>query len=298
MGPHRTSRRRLSLAAPALFTTAWLAATGLVACGEGSDEVSPTTTEATTPHQIARAACTSVIDERSEVVSREAAEAATMLRRTLQDGEEPPDNDIADVQDALGAERGQLADAQETLRAVELPAANQDDWATVVDAVDPVLAGLDDALAFLRDPDWDRRPDTVGLAAPTPDRVALDTALERLDLLGTDCQWVYDHPGVPSDTAPFHRDAVAACATTVERRRGDGFDPTADPGATWDTEWAATVDDLSAVDSGPLEDPAPWERVVEAARAAAAGETPDDVTADLEELGIDRRPCAALWPVP
>lgn len=292
--PSRRSPRTLAGLALAFAVAGGVVLTG---CSSDGEKVTiATTTDPPPPATRARAACTEVLDQRSESVSRDAAAAATSLRDALDGQGEPPDQVLADVQDALGAERGQLADAQEALRAVELPEGDRADWSTVVDAAEPRLADLDATLAFLREPDWDRNPSTVGLGAPTPDRVALDGALERLDLLGSDCQWVYDYPGDPAAQEPFHRDGAAACSIAVERRRADDFDPASAPDEARREEWVATARDLGAVATGPLTDPAPWARIVAAARARATD--PDEATpvdASLEALGLDRRPCAALF---
>jgi len=299
MDRHHPIRRRLVLAST-LAVAAWSGL--LVGCGSDGERATTTTTttEPPTPRDLARRACTDVLEERSEEVSRRATDAAAVLQEALEAPEEPPDQVFADVQDALGAERGQLADAQATLRAVELPSADRPAWTTVVDAVDPVLADVDGILAFLRSPDWDRRPDTVRIGAPTPDRVALHEALDGLDLLGTDCQWVYDYPGDPADAAPFHHDAAAACSMAVERRRTTGFDPSSATDADGRAEWAETADELVTVDHGTLDDPAAWERLVSDARDRAGGDAGggamSEVVDDLEFLGLDQRPCAALWP--
>lgn len=274
--------------------------------GCSSDGERATTTSTTTPpthHDLARRACTEVLDERSELVSRRASDASTLLRSALDDPDEPDDQVVDEIRDALGAERGQLADAQTLLRAVVVPDADRQDWATVVESVAPLLADLDDTLAFLREPDWTRGADAIGLQTPTPDRAALDAALDRLELLGSDCEWVYDYPGDPAGAAPFHREAAAACATTVERRRDEGFDPAAAATAERDAERAATRTDLTAVETITLDEPARWDRFVTLVDelTATGGETDSDgdlpdarLAEELEALGLDQRPCAAL----
>lgn len=274
-----TVRPRHRTAAAAVTAFVALVAVSLTACGSGGEA------PGSEPDR-ARTACTAVLEERSEAVSRKAVGASTDVLHALEAGEAPPDDELAAIRDALGAERGQLADARDNLADVDLPPSDRADWRVVVESVDASIANLDALIEFLRDPDWERDPTTVGLGAPTPDRVGVEAALDALGLRGSDCEWVYDHPGEPRETAPFQHDAAAACATAVERRRAEG-DPTA-------AEWEATVEDLEAVDTGALEDPGPWESVVDAARDRANGEAAPDVTDDLAELGLDQRPCAAL----
>ncbi|MBX3313171.1 MAG: hypothetical protein KF906_02535 [Actinobacteria bacterium] len=272
-----------------------LAAGPLAACssdGERATAVGSATTAPEPPSDRARTTCTAVLDDRSAAVTADAAEASTTVRHALESTAAPTDDQLATIRDALGAERGQLADARDALAAVDVP--DEQDWATVVESVDPLIADLDALIEFLRAPDWARDPSTVGLATPTPDRVAVEEALDRLDLLGTDCEWVYVYPGEPRETAPFQHDAAAACATSVERRRADGYDDDTATGDRRAVEWRATVTDLDAVDPSTLEDPTPWKAVVAAARAKADGTDGNDVSDDLTTLGLDQRPCAAL----
>ena len=266
------------------------------ACTRGSGS-STTSTAVTTEtfREDARRTCTEILDDRNETVTANAVGARTRLRRAMEHPGEPSDQDLADILDALAAERGQLADARDELTEVVVPPSRHAEWATVVDSVDPVLGDLDSTLRFLRRPDWSRRPDAVGIAPPTPDTVHLEAALTALDLIGTDCQWVYSYPGNPGEDAPFQQDAAEACATAVERRRSRGFDPRRSSVARRRSEWALTADDLAKIDGTTLDDPTPWERVVAAARAAAGTGREVDVSADLEALGLDMRPCEALW---
>lgn len=299
MAGSRSSRRTARTHAATTAVAAALAIGVLAGCS--SDGERATTSSTTTPltrSDLARQACTEVLDERSELVSKRSTEAVATLRQVLEDRDVPDDDAVDEVRDALGAELGQLADAQTMLREVELPPADRADWDVVVESVGPLLAGLDATVEFLRDPDWSRTPDAVGMATPTPDRVAVDEALDRLDLLGSDCEWVYLYPGDPSAAAPFHREAAAACAVTVERRRRAGFDPSTATAGERADERRATDADLATVEAGSLDDPAPWERFVAGVTAATDATDPDGGTGpvddDLSTLGLDQRPCAAL----
>lgn len=285
-------RRRPTVLALAAATVA----VALAGCGSGGERATTTpTTEPTSATDAAREACTAVLDDRSADVSEQAAEATTAVRDALDASEPPTEDDLAQMRDALGAVRGQLADARDDLAEVEMDDADRARWSTVVESVDPMIADLDATIEFLREPDWERDEATIGLGVPTPDRVALDAALDGLDLRGTDCEWVYVYPGDPKDTAPFQHDAATACSVAVERRRDHGYDDATAADTDRTAEWEATVADLEVVESATLDDPALWDEVVDAARARADGDDGSDVTDALATLGLDLRPCAALF---
>lgn len=237
--------------------------------------------------EIAAAAelCTSIVNERDAAVFDAGKDAAfEVVAAAIAKGAGPSAQDLsgwgsamAAMKDALALDRARVADA------TDLPA--QD---AVLAPMDAWLALLEKRIAVTEDDAWPPAEDDLGIGGPDgPAEVDVD-ALAAAGLAGRDCEVLGSYSG-PSVAAPtFSAEAADTCRTIVDRRRLDDFDTAADTaldivvavkeGRTVEVtdaeieavtalgeEWQRTHDDLAAVPTEDLGDPALWQTNVDLA---------------------------------